>query len=503
MLRSILLALATALRIPVMILCAAWMIISVFMMAKGFKETPGDIILGLQGVGLMLASIAVFPSRQHILYRLWLKRQAVGHVEPPRPVSRSTQIARSTAVVSATIDGPAALYDGRVRLDYIVPPPQPDRVTSWIGGLPKLSAHAEWPRTPDSPFLFLAQIALADLPATIWGGLGPRTGSLAFFTDPDSNFQTVSILHVDGLLSERAYPAELMVAQYYPILRRGAGRKFLVGSPDDKALPLTKWPVRALDVAHDEDLPRPYFKYRDTANASALLRKSLSLSNPAFVPYSWPTLMSLISTLVIKLNGSVSDERRAGKADDLHLKSQAERSEAAKVLMRLRDGLKRRARAQEFTPAHWDEVVNELSSIQVRWIGKVKNQTTGEAEYALLPPEPVLQRLPLDEHYIAFEYLSRQVYAADPDRLPPVVRAALEPIWQHDAAFEVGAMGGQINLAAYVTAGRSDLVCLLELPHSELVGTVWHDLSSFGIFIDPESLVEGRFDRAVGEVTEI
>ena len=247
----------------------------------------------------------------------------------------------------------------------------------------------------------------------------------------------------------------------------------------------------------------PYFKYRDPNNVAAVQRRALSLSDPAFVPYNWETLLALITTLVIALNGSVSDERRKGMTSDLHLQSQSDRTAAAKTLMAQRDSLRKRAQSEAFAVAEWDKVVASLSDIHVRRIKWMrKNPETQQAEYELLPPEPVLNLLPLEKHYSAFEYLSRQVYAADPNRLPPPVRAALEPIWQHDAAFEVSAMGGQIDIAGYVTAARSDLVCLLEVPRSELVGTGWHDLSTFGVFIAPEDLIEARFDRAVGEVTE-
>jgi hypothetical protein len=261
--------------------------------------------------------------------------------------------------------------------------------------------------------------------------------------------------------------------------------------------------VRITPADNDADLPSPYFKYRDPDNVAFRQRKALSLADPAFVPYSWDTLLALLNTLVIELNGSVTDDRRKGLTSDLHLQSQSDRSAAAKTLMDQRDILRKRARSADFTAAEWDSVVALLSEIhvrQVKWLRK--DPETEKAEYQLLPPVPVLNILPLEKHYASFEYLSRQVYASDPDRLPPPVRAALEPIWRHDAAFEVASIGGQIDLARYVTAGRSDLVCLLEVPRSELIGTSWHDLSSFGIFIAPEDLVQGRFDRAFGEVTE-
>lgn len=65
---------------------------------------------------------------------------------------------------------------------------------SWLGGLPMMPEGMEWPRGIDAenpaqgeiPLHFLAQIACEDLPADLWGGLGPRTGWLLFFINPNN-----------------------------------------------------------------------------------------------------------------------------------------------------------------------------------------------------------------------------------------------------------------------------------------------------------------------------
>jgi hypothetical protein len=497
------------LQLFMMLLSIVGIFAGVFMMGNGFKGDPVNTSLGTQGILLMLGALFIFPSRKHILYRLWRAWQS-GSGSPSAPSAAKAQkpvtpvaVARPAAVIADRPGRNPKPYESRVRLDFPVPPPDPALATSWIGGLPKLPPDLKWPVDGDNAFLFVAQIAMADLPAGLWGGLAPRTGSLAFFVDNDSDFRRVAVLHVEGPADERAYPAEVMGITAYPILRRSFSGGLLAIPPDSHALPLTKWPVRITPADSDADLPRPYFKYRDPENVAARQRKTLSLSDPAFVPYSWETLLALVTTLVIELNGSVRDEGRKGLKSDLHLESQSDRTAAAKTLLALRDSLHKRARSAAFAVAEWDKVVASLSGIHVRRIKWMrKSPENQQAEYELLPPEPVLNLVPMEKYYSAFEYLSRQIYAADPNHLPPPVRAALEPIWQHDAAFEVCAMGGQINLAGYVTAARSDLVCLLEVPRSELVGTGWHDLSTFGVFIAPEDLAEGQFDRAVGDITE-
>ena len=100
-------------------------------------------------------------------------------------------------------------------------PPRQEAPRSWLGGLPMMPVHVEWPRSisaehPDKgerPLHFLAQIACADLPADLWGGLGPREGWLLLFIDPNQGVpegpDAFRILHVDALGPERKPPADL------------------------------------------------------------------------------------------------------------------------------------------------------------------------------------------------------------------------------------------------------------------------------------------------------
>ncbi|NOS54570.1 DUF1963 domain-containing protein, partial [Acinetobacter baumannii] len=72
-------------------------------------------------------------------------------------------------------------------------PPRNEAPRSWIGGLPMLPDHVEWPRSVSAehpqkgerPLHFVAQVACADFPAELWGGLGPREGWLLLFIDPN------------------------------------------------------------------------------------------------------------------------------------------------------------------------------------------------------------------------------------------------------------------------------------------------------------------------------
>lgn len=73
-------------------------------------------------------------------------------------------------------------------------PPRDEAPRSWLGGLPMMPDCAEWPRgvNPEKadegevPLHFIVQICCADLPAELWGGLGPRAGWLRLFHNGNS-----------------------------------------------------------------------------------------------------------------------------------------------------------------------------------------------------------------------------------------------------------------------------------------------------------------------------
>jgi uncharacterized protein YwqG len=77
-------------------------------------------------------------------------------------------------------------------------PPRDEAPRSWLGGLPMLPVEIDWPRgvnpeypnAGDVPLHFIAQIACADLPPELWGGLGPRTGWLRLFVNGNTSDNT-------------------------------------------------------------------------------------------------------------------------------------------------------------------------------------------------------------------------------------------------------------------------------------------------------------------------
>lgn len=85
---------------------------------------------------------------------------------------------------------------------------------SWLGGLPMMPKLTKWPRDGEgAPLHFIAQICCADLPRTLWNGLGPRKGWLLLFVETlkledHAENKTVQVLHTSNLGSEHQPPSD-------------------------------------------------------------------------------------------------------------------------------------------------------------------------------------------------------------------------------------------------------------------------------------------------------
>lgn len=84
--------------------------------------------------------------------------------------------------MKASDNNNAAQYQNPVWLRAAIPARPVTIEGSWMGGYPKLPDPFQWPSRGGQPYQFLCQINCASLPRELWGGLGPRSGWLAFFT---------------------------------------------------------------------------------------------------------------------------------------------------------------------------------------------------------------------------------------------------------------------------------------------------------------------------------
>lgn len=129
---------------------------------------------------------------------------------------------------------------------------------SWFGGLPMMPENVPWPTSisrdqpqkGEFPLHFLAQLSCADLPEDLWGGLGPRSGWLLFFFDPnscepESGGEGYRVIYTKALGAERQAPADL--GPVYDGTYSGPQYRHLEGVD---AIPDTwrRWPVDFVTV---------------------------------------------------------------------------------------------------------------------------------------------------------------------------------------------------------------------------------------------------------------
>ncbi len=137
-------------------------------------------------------------------------------------------------------------------------PPSSDAPRSWIGGLPMMPENVAWPRGvcsdyPDrgeQPLHFVAQIACEDLPADLWGGIGPRTGWLVFFLAanaccPESDGDR-AVLHINELGSQRTPPEDS--APVHDGVYTGGSYNWL--PKDEVPAHWRGWPVDLVEMAN-------------------------------------------------------------------------------------------------------------------------------------------------------------------------------------------------------------------------------------------------------------
>lgn len=382
------------------------------------------------------------------------------------------------------IDDPAPeavsdIASGRVAFRIAFPQRQTD---SWIGGCPAMPDAMEWPEIDGEPAVFLAQIALTDLPEDLWGERGQRRGWLLFFTGPDPS--------ADGLVLQtwrrgtpRPIPDNAPIA--FPPETPQAALAELIG-------PQAQHPPRwYLTPAPEDGGPRPDLV--PGPRRLALLTGG-KLSEPGLFPMDWATAFAL-------LDGTLQafDTARAGwqaKWQKTCTEKDRARLEAgtaatARALRDLAKQTEARAADTPFSEAECLRVMEGLLSLtNAAW------QSTSALREGR-KPRPLLT-LPLFERYKAIaELQARRLYTEDPESLPERTAKALLPVWEEDAAREVVYVGN---------APGDDLPnpwpCLLLLPSSDLTGVAFGEGTRWAVHVSPEDLEDGYFAEARAAIGE-
>jgi hypothetical protein len=397
-----------------------------------------------------------------------------------------------------------------------------------------------WPEIDGTPCDFLAQIALADLPAGLWDGSGAREGWLALFVHPTRYEHRLLVLPALGPPRDPPAPPAAQDGWYNPYgWRRNDAlqERYLA-----RALP--EWPVDVVAMPAGETVPD---EGRGGEAAHALYRDGFDLADPAHHPFDWRGMLALVDCALAALQTRYGTEPPSPNAletqlagfearlaagappDETGTKSApyapekiAEMEHRAAALRELvpaaaegrRLGVAALAAVRDiaaevheqagrlpFTPQRAETLLARLQAI--RWMqvlrrGDPQGRPGAERIETLVLPITAHHR---DASLFAWTYhvlhfdMARHAYCRDPAGLPAAARAVYEPLWRRLGMAGAPQLGGFPR--SHVDAFSPDVhVTVLELPSNQLMGWMFGDLDSLVLTMTREQIATSRFADA-------
>lgn len=403
-------------------------------------------------------------------------------VSAPAPEPEPVPETVAAAIVPDAEEPAAHRLPAAVRLVPRMAPHGTAPSRSWLGGRPRLPAAMEWPKVDGRDGDFLAQIACADLPAGLWDGLGPRSGSILLFANSDSGAPMALHMEEDGPPRDPARAAGIL----------WSGPEGELAALTHRAFPL--WPVDV--VPADTETP-PARVAPDEAPVG------YDVADPAFHPFDWDSILALATLLERRLARLLADPAPPADANDELSEAIAEAAEtnrearlrATEIIAVIRDS------AGE-APFSSDDAAAVMAGLRaIRWtsVTATPDPETGEDRVETLT-------LPLTRHHPGADWWvedyrrllldhAKQAWCADPDCLPPAVRAFCEPLWRNIAAREAAAsMGGRLS---HPLPGFDDELdaLLFVLPASALMNRARPGGRDMVVAIRKADLAIGDFSR--------
>lgn len=382
-----------------------------------------------------------------------------------------------------------------LRLVPQIPPRDAISTNSWLGGRPRLPAGMEWPKIDGQPADFLAQISCADLPRDLWGGLGPRDGTLAFFIHR-RNYD-MRVLHLRDGGAPVAAPFTLNDPEGWFGPHGGLGFGDLA-SFAARAFP--EWPVDLVAVRTGE--PDPRNDGDPNEPGSALYSRGYDIADPAFHPFDWGSMTAMVALLEMRLDRlmpetmppTVTDEEDFAELKRCAAINVEARERAEEIIAIVHDSAARAA----FSPSDATAVMAALHAI--RWAKPVPtvDPETGatQIETIILPlttHRPDANLWVHDYQTILFDR-AKHAWCASPDHLSAPARAFYEPYWQDLAEREMAAMGHEPFRHIHDYDEERDAV-LIELPTSGLMSRVFGDCDNLVVTIGKADLAIGDFSK--------
>ncbi|MBJ7500543.1 MAG: DUF1963 domain-containing protein [Sphingopyxis sp.] len=428
-----------------------------------------------------------------------------GREAAPAPVADVAPVGEppfEPGIPDAGEDGPRVdAEEVTLRLLPQIPPRDAISTNSWLGGRPRLTAGIEWPRIDGQPADFLAQIGCADLPPDLWGGLGPRSGALAFFIHRHRYEMRVVHLGDGGAPVAPQFALNDAEGWFGP---QGALASGDLASFAVRAFP--EWPVDLVAVRPGDADPRS--EADPDEPGTTLYDRGYDIADPAFHPFDWGSMMAMVALLEMRL-----DRLTAGEA----LPPDADAEAMAEIKQRAAINREARTRAEEiiaivrdsttldgFSAGDATAVMAGLHAIHwARAIPAVDPETgTGQAATITLPLTTHRADADLwvhDYQTILFDR-AKHAWCANPDNLSAPARALYEPWWRALADREMAAMGHAPFRHVADYDDERDIV-LIELPTSGLMSRKFGNGDNLVVTIDRADLAIGDFSRVRAHVS--
>ncbi|HJS12034.1 DUF1963 domain-containing protein [Sphingopyxis sp.] len=380
-----------------------------------------------------------------------------------------------------------------LRLVPQIPPRDAISTNSWLGGRPRLPAGMEWPRIDDQPADFLAQIGCADLPQDLWGGLGPRDGTLAFFIHRRKHALRVLHLRDNGVPVTPPFTLNDPEGWFGPHGDLASGD---LGSFAVRAFP--EWPVDLVAIRAGD--PDPRGEGGPDEPGAALHDRGYDIADPAFHPFDWGSMTAMVALLEQRLDRLMTetpdgaDAQDPGAMEECAALNREARARAEEIIAIVRDGAGR----ADFSASDATAVMAALHAI--RWVKVIRSADpeTGaeQVETTTLPLTTHRADANLwvhDYQTILFDR-AKHAWCANPDNLSASARALFEPWWRTLAEREMAAMGHEPFRHVPDYDEERDAV-LLELPTSGLMSRRFGDRDNLVVTIDKADLAIGDFSK--------
>ena len=382
-----------------------------------------------------------------------------------------------------------------LRLVPQIPPRDAISTNSWLGGRPRLPTGMEWPKIDDQPTDFLAQINCADLPRDLWGGLGPRDGTLAFFIH--RRRYEMRVLHLRDNGAPVAPPYTLNDPEGWFGSHGGLGLGDLA-SFAARAFP--EWPVDLIAVRPGEADPRSEADPQEPS--AALYDRGYDIADPAFHPFDWGSMTAMVALLEMRLDRLMTEAAPPAGADA---------EDVAEMKKRAAINHEARMRAEEIIAIVHDSAARAVFSATdatavmaglhaIHWAKAIRavDPDTGAERLETITLPLTTHRADAnlwvhDYQTILFDR-AKHAWCANPDNLSAPTRAFFEPYWRDLAAREMAAMGHEPFRHILDYDEERDEV-LLELPTSGLMSRRFGDNDNLVVTIDKADLAIGAFSK--------